>query len=71
MKTHLSVHGVIAAASLFLFVLGSSVAQDAPQGLSERIEVRAVNLEVVVTDRDGQRVVGLESDAFTHSRLRP
>ena len=65
MKQHPSVRGVIAAASLLLLVLGPSVAQDAPQGLSERIEVRAVNLEVVVTDRDGQRVVGLESDAFT------
>lgn len=43
------------------------VAQDGPEDFGEVLEVRVVNVEVVVTDRDGQRVTGLGRDDF---RLR-
>lgn len=42
-------------------------AQSPTSVFGERVEVRVVNLEVVVTDRDGNRVSGLTADDF---RLR-
>jgi len=42
-----------------------AAAQTAPQDIfGESIEVRVVNLEVVVTDKDGNRVTGLSPDDF-------
>ncbi len=46
-------------------ILGSSWAQDPRRsGLTEKLDVRAVNLEVVVVDKDGNRVSGLGPEDF-------
>src|SRR3982751_5496928 len=42
-------------------------AQDAPPSFGESIDVRVVNVEAVVTDRQGKRVTGLKPEDF---RLR-
>ncbi len=47
-----------------LAAAGPAAAQDPSETFSEEIEVRVVNLEVVVTDEDGQRVTGLPAAAF-------
>lgn len=45
--------------------LHPALGQDAPAAsFMETIEVRMLNLEVVVSDRDGQRVTGLGRDDF-------
>ncbi|MEM9291739.1 MAG: VWA domain-containing protein [Acidobacteriota bacterium] len=62
---------VVAAACLALIAsltsmsgASSALAQQAPGVFGEIIDVRVVNVEVVVTDRDGNRVTGLSSDDF-------
>ena len=60
------------AAALAAAAAPASLAQDAqdappPDVFGEVIEVRVVNVEVVVTDRDGNRVTGLGPESF---RLR-
>lgn len=60
---------LLALAVLLLPILAlPAAAQDEPQPrqdiFGETIEVRVVNLEVVVTDRDGNRVTGLEPGDF-------
>ncbi len=42
-----------------------AAAQEPVDTFAEEIEVRVVNLEVVVTDAEGRRVRGLPADAFT------
>src|SRR5687768_4040799 len=41
-----------------------AIAQDTPR-FSERLDVSLVNVEVIVTDRDGNRVRGLKAEDFT------
>src|SRR5688572_29423631 len=41
-----------------------AIAQDVP-AFSERIDVSLVNVDVIVTDRDGKRVRGLKAEDFT------
>ncbi|MEM9407783.1 MAG: hypothetical protein AAGA81_17220, partial [Acidobacteriota bacterium] len=43
---------------------GSAQAQEPPLILSETVDVRVVNVEVVVTDRRGQRIQQLPPEAF-------
>ncbi|HEX5759857.1 MAG TPA: VWA domain-containing protein [Thermoanaerobaculia bacterium] len=53
------------AAALLLASFAPAVAQEPPQEtFGELIEVRVVNVEVVVTDRDGNRVSGLAPADF-------
>jgi VWFA-related protein len=47
-----------------VLVAGSSIAQQTLPGFAEAIDVRVVNLEVVVTDKQGNRVFGLEPEQF-------
>ena len=52
-------------------VTGVAVAQnELPGSFGEVIDVRVINLEVVVVDRDGVRVTGLKPEDFRLSRLR-
>jgi VWFA-related protein len=53
-------------AALFLYApwCVAAAAQQTLPGFAEVIEVRVVNVEVVVTDRDGRRVPGLVADDF-------
>ncbi|HEX9799574.1 MAG TPA: VWA domain-containing protein [Thermoanaerobaculia bacterium] len=52
-------------AALLLSTPGSTKAQDRPQAaFGETVEVRVVNIEVVVTDRDGTPVSGLVKEDF-------
>jgi VWFA-related protein len=51
----------------FLSLLPGARAQDAPPSFGESIDVRVVNVEAVVTDRQGNRVSGLKPEDF---RLR-
>ncbi len=57
-----------AALALLAALPAAAVAQDPPQppeaSFGELIEVRVVNVEVVVTDRDGNRVSGLGAGDF-------
>jgi VWFA-related protein len=48
-------------------VLAQTPVQPPPSAFGEQIEVRVVNVEVVVTDKDGKRVAGLQPAEF---RLR-
>lgn len=59
----ISIRRGAAAVSLALLLTASVVAQQIPS-LGETIEVAIVNLDVVVTDRDGNRVRGLTRDDF-------
>ena len=55
------------AASLLCGLVGGASGQEeaAPQSIfSEVLDVRVVNVEIVVTDRDGIRVSGLEAEDF-------
>ncbi len=55
----------LAVLVLTVFTIGEALAEDAPSDIfGEVIDVRLVNLEVVVTDRQGNRVVGLAPDDF-------
>lgn len=55
--------GLCAAACFGL--LSPGAAQEAPPSVfGELVDVRVVNIEVVVTNRDGERVYGLGADAF-------
>lgn len=56
----------VAALLLGSLVLGPTARaqEEAPGVFGEVIDVRVVNVEVVVTDRDGNRVPGLSSDDF-------
>jgi len=49
--------------SALLFLCMTAAAQEQPR-TSETIEVSVVNVDVVVTDRDGNRVTGLTADDF-------
>lgn len=49
--------------SVLLFLCTTAFAQPQPR-TSETIEVSVVNVDVVVTDRDGNRVTGLTADDF-------
>jgi VWFA-related protein len=51
----------------FLSLLPGARAQDTPSSFGESIDVRVVNVEAVVTDRQGNRVSGLKPEDF---RLR-
>jgi len=51
-------------ATLFLLCSSSGAAQPAPETFGETIEVRVVNVDVWVTDRDGNPVTGLTADDF-------
>ena len=42
----------------------AAAAQEPSSSFGERVEVEVVNVDVVVTDRDGNRVTGLGRDAF-------
>ncbi len=55
-----------AAAALWLLPALPAVAQDSPLPdlFSEAIDVRVVNVEVVVTDREGNRIRGLTANDF-------
>ena len=63
-----SIDGVAAGPILFALCLSPSVAaQDSPSSetvFTEILEVRVVNLEVVVEDKQGHRVTGLAPDDF-------
>lgn len=48
----------------FLLCATSVAAQPAPETFGETIDVRVVNVDVWVTDRDGNPVTGLEADDF-------
>ena len=50
--------------STLLVVVLSSAQDEAPRVFGETIDVRVVNVEVVVTDRQGNRVYGLAPDDF-------
>ena len=56
----------LAALLVLLFAAGGLAQQqdDLPAVFSEVIDVRVVNIEVVVTDRDGNRVHGLKASDF-------
>lgn len=45
-------------------VTNSKTKTTVPPGLTERIDVRVINVEATVTDRSGTRVYGLEPDDF-------
>ncbi|MEM6702671.1 MAG: VWA domain-containing protein [Acidobacteriota bacterium] len=54
-----------AFAALFLAVAAPAVAQEElPSVFTETIDVRVVNIEVVVTDKKGERVTGLAQEDF-------
>ncbi len=55
---------VLAASMIFLAIGSPASGQDAPRVFGEVIDVRVVNLEVVVTGKDGGRVQGLEPEDF-------
>ena len=59
----------LAAAVLLCASLAPAAAQETPpqETFGETVDVRVVNVEVVVTDRQGNRVTGLSPDDF---RLR-
>ena len=54
----------LAALLLLLSVNGVAQAQPAPETFGETIDVRVVNVDVWVTDRDGNPVTGLAADDF-------
>jgi len=53
-----------AFAIAFLLCATSVAAQPAPETFGETIDVRVVNVDVWVTDRDGNPVTGLTADDF-------
>jgi VWFA-related protein len=55
----------IAFALVLRFSTGLAVAQERPAGFSEQVEVRVMDLDVVVTDRDGKPVRDLARGDFT------
>ena len=55
------------AGSILILGLSLAAASQSPEPFGEVIDVRVVNVEVVVTDRDGNRVAGLQPGDF---RLR-
>jgi len=55
----------IAFALVLLFWNGPALAQDPPAGFAEQVEVRVMDLDVVVTDRDGKPVRDLKRQDFT------
>ena len=52
------------ACAFFVVVLPAGAQDGPPSAFAERIEVRVLNLEAVVTDRDGERMPGLEAGDF-------
>lgn len=67
MKGTNSQTGWVLAALLLCGLVGGASGQEteAPQSIfSEVLDVRVVNVEIVVTDRDGVRVSGLEAEDF-------
>lgn len=64
----LSAGAVVAGAVVLLLLAGAAGGQDQPElqpgVFTEIIDVRVINLEVVVTDQDGVRVVGLQPEDF-------
>ncbi|MDQ5870906.1 MAG: VWA domain-containing protein [Acidobacteriota bacterium] len=55
----------LALALVAAFSTGPAVAQDQPAGFTEQVEVRVMDLDVVVTDRDGKPVRDLKREDFT------
>ena len=56
---------IVSILAIFLLASGASAQQDdLPAVFTETIDVRVVNIEVVVTDREGNRVHGLEASDF-------
>jgi VWFA-related protein len=53
------------ALALLLLPAGLSVAQQPPPSFTEQVEVRVMDLDVVVTDRDGKPVLDLKHEDFT------
>src|SRR5688572_17228697 len=53
------------ASSQSSLVGATSTLGEAPSDFGETVEVKVVNVEAVVTDRDGNRVPGLSADDFT------
>lgn len=65
MHSLLSPRAALAAALAVLAALPAAAQESPPEGtFGELIEVRVVNVEVVVTDRDGNRVSGLTAADF-------
>lgn len=57
----------VPAAFALVFIGATLKGQDASSLFSEVIDVRVVNLEVVVTDKDGARIAGLSPEDFSVS----
>ena len=55
---------IVLAGLVLLGAAGFAQQEDLPAVFSEVIDVRVVNIEVVVTDRDGNRVHGLKASDF-------
>ncbi len=55
---------IVLAGLALLAAAGFAQQEDAPAVFSDVIDVRVVNIEVVVTDRDGDRVHGLKASDF-------
>jgi hypothetical protein len=54
-----------AALTAAIVAPGLAIAQDpTPEAFTERIEVRVINLEAVVYNKDGERVRGLKPEDF-------
>ncbi|MEM8961893.1 MAG: VWA domain-containing protein, partial [Acidobacteriota bacterium] len=65
MNTFRTLVRIVGLVALVLALVTPAVAQDEQPGVfGEVIDVRVINLEVVVTDRDGNRVTGLSPDDF-------
>ncbi len=54
----------LVAYALSALIGASSTAQELPPVFEEAIEVRVINVEAVVSDRDGKRVEGLTRESF-------
>ena len=72
MRTTLPVPRSLGLATMVAFALGFLLSAAAPadaqivrRTYTDTLEVRALNLEVVVSDRDGQRTPGLTKADFT------
>ena len=58
-------NSILASAALAMLLLAlPATAQDSAATFGETVDVRVVNVEAVVTDRDGTRVLGLTPDDF-------
>ncbi|MYJ24076.1 MAG: hypothetical protein F4080_00670 [Holophagales bacterium] len=55
---------IVLAGLVLMGAVGLAQQEDLPAVFSEVIDVRVVNIEVVVTDRDGNRVHGLTASDF-------